>query len=89
MECIDRGGGVVANERSCGGFDSQSKWVATHSIRISGATALLTAGVPSETVQIVGRGVSNAFIGYTRYQAELVAGISKRIVGTHYVVRPK
>ena len=70
-------------------FDLQPKWVATHSIRISGATALLMAGVPPETVQIMGRWVSNAFIGYTRYQAELMAGISKRMVGTHYVVRPR
>ncbi len=70
-------------------FDQQPKWVATHSIRISGATALLMAGVPPETVQIMGRWVSNAFIGYTRYQAELMAGISERMVRTHYVVRPK
>ena len=46
-------------------FDLQPKWVATHSIRISGATALLMEGVPPETVQIMGRWVSNAFIGYT------------------------
>ena len=70
-------------------FGLQPKWVATHSIRISGATALLMAGVPPERVQIMGRWVSNAFIGYTRYQAELMAGISKRMVGTHYVVRPR
>jgi len=43
-------------------FDLQPKWVATRSIRISGATALLMAGVPPETVQIMGRWVSNAFI---------------------------
>ena len=70
-------------------FNLKPKWVATHSIRISGATALLMAGVPPATVQIVGRWVSNAFIGYTRYQAELMEGISKRMVETHYVVRPK
>ena len=81
VSLLMKGAAVVLTHRK--------KWVATHSIRIAGATTLLTAGVPSETVQIVGRGVSNAFIGYTRYQAELVAGISKRIVGTHYVVRPK
>ena len=67
--------------------------VGTHSIRISGATALLLAGVPPATVQIMGRWASNAFIGYTRYQAELMVGISKRmvdtvryLVDTHYVV---
>jgi len=70
-------------------FGLQPKWVATHSIRISGATALLMAGVPPETVQIMGRWISNAFIGYTRYQAELMVGISQRMVGTHYVVRPR
>ena len=64
------------------------KQVATHSIRISGATALLIAGVPAEVVKIMGRWISNAFIGYTRYQAELMAGISQRMVNTSYVVRP-
>jgi len=39
--------------------------VGTHSIRISGATALLLAGVPPAVVQIIGRWASNAFIGYT------------------------
>jgi len=63
--------------------------VATHSIRISGATALLMAGVPPEVVQIMGRWISNAFIGYTRYQAELMVGIAERMVATHYVARPK
>ena len=64
------------------------KYVATHSIRISGATALLIAGVPAEVVKIMGRWISNAFIGYTRYQAELMAGIAQRMVNTSYVVRP-
>jgi hypothetical protein len=64
------------------------KHVATHSIRISGATALLIAGVPAEVVKIMGRWISNAFIGYTRYQAELMAGIAQRMVNTSYVVRP-
>ena len=64
------------------------KHVATHSIRISGATTLLIAGVPAEVVKIVGRWINNAFIGYTRYQAELMAGISQRMVNTSYVVRP-
>jgi hypothetical protein len=64
------------------------KHVATHSIRISGATALLIAGVPAEVVKIMGRWINNAFIGYTRYQAELMAGISQRMVNTSYVVRP-
>ena len=62
--------------------------VATRSLRISGATALLIAGVTAEVVQIMGRWSSNAFIGYTRYQAELMAGISQRMVNTPYVVRP-
>ena len=70
-------------------FNLKPQWVATHSIRISGATALLLAGVPPATVQIMGRWASNAFIGYTRYQAELMEGISKRMVETHYVVRPQ
>ena len=69
-------------------FQLKPQWVATHSIRISGATALLLAGVPPATVQIMGRWASNAFIAYTRYQAELMEGISKRMVETHYVVRP-
>ena len=63
--------------------------VGTHSIRISGATALLLAGVPPEVVQIIGRWASNAFIGYTRYQAELMKGVATRMVATHYVVQPK
>jgi hypothetical protein len=63
--------------------------VGTHSLRISGATALLLAGVAPEVVQIIGRWASNAFIGYTRYQAELMKGVATRMVTTHYVVRPK
>ena len=63
--------------------------VGTHSIRISGATALLLAGVAPEVVQIIGRWASNAFIGYTRYQAELMKGVAMRMVATHYVVQPK
>ena len=65
------------------------KHVATHSIRILGATALLITGVTAEVDnKIMGRWCSNAFIGYTRYQAELMAGISQRMVNTSYVVRP-
>jgi len=63
--------------------------VGTHSIRISGATALLLAGVPPEVVQIIGRWASNAFIGYTRYQAELMKGVATRMVNAHYVARPR
>jgi hypothetical protein len=63
--------------------------VGTHRLRISGATALLLAGVAPEVVQIIGRWASNAFIGYTRYQAELMKGVATRMVTTHYVVRPK
>ena len=63
--------------------------VGTHSIRISGATALLLAGVAPEVVQIIGRWASNAFIGYTRYQAELMKGVAMRMGATHYVVQPK
>ena len=66
-----------------------TKLVGTHSIRISGATALLLAGVPPEVVQIIGRWASNAFIGYTRYQAELMKGVATCMVNTHYVVRSK
>jgi len=68
-------------------FGMPPEHVATHSIRISGATALLLAGMPPEVVQIVGRWASNAFIGYTRYQAELMAGVAKRMINTGYVVR--
>ena len=63
--------------------------VGTHSIRISGATALLLAAVAPEVVQIIGRWASNAFSGYTRYQAELMKRVATRMVTTHYVVRPK
>ena len=70
------------------GLHVKPKHVATHSIRISGATALLIAGVPAEVVKIMGGWISNAFIGYTRYQAELMAGIAQRMVNTPYVVRP-
>jgi len=64
------------------------KHVATHSIRISGATALLIAGVAADVVKIMGHWISDAFLGYTRYQAELMAGIAQRMVNTSYVVRP-
>ena len=72
----------AANE--CG---VNQRHVGTHSIRISGATALLLAGVPPEVVQIIGRWISNAFIGYTRYRSELMNGVATRMVGTHYMVR--
>ena len=65
-----------------------SKHVATHSIRISGATALLLANVPPETVQIIGRWTSNTFIGYQRYKAELMGGIANRMANTHYITAP-
>ena len=39
-------------------------------------------------VKIAGRWRSDAFIGYTRYQAELMAGIAQRMVSTSYVVKP-
>ena len=65
-----------------------SKQVATHSIRISGATALLLANIPPETVQIIGRWTSNTFIGYQRYKAELMGGIANRMINTHYITAP-
>jgi len=65
-----------------------AKHVATHSIRISGATALLLAGVPPETVQIIGRWTSNTFIGYQRYKAELMGGIANKMINTHYNTAP-
>ena len=65
-----------------------SKHVAAHSIRISGATALLLAGVPPETVQIIGRWTSNTFIGYQRYKAELMGGIANKMINTHYITAP-
>ena len=65
------------------------KHVATHSIRISGVTALLIAGVPAEVVKIMGRWISNAFIGYTRYQAELMVGVAMRMANSRYTVRSK
>jgi hypothetical protein len=35
-------------------------------------------------VQIIGRWVSNSFIGYQRYKAELMKGIADKMVRTHY-----
>ena len=55
---------------------------------ISGATALLLAGVPPETVQIIGRWTSNTFIGYQRYKAELMGGIANKMINTHYITAP-
>ena len=68
---------------------TDTKLVGTHSIRNSGATSLLLAGITPEVVQIIGRWASNAFIGYTRYQAELMKGVATCMVNTHYVVRSK
>ena len=65
-----------------------SMHVATHSIRISGATALLLANVPPETVQIIGRCTSTTFIGYQRYKAELMGGIATRMANTHSITAP-
>ena len=65
-------------------YNLRPEKIGTHSIRISGATALLLAGIPPATVQIIGRWVSNSFIGYQRYKAELMKGIADRMVRTHY-----
>ena len=60
----------------------------THSIRISGATALLLAGVSAEMVQLIGRWKSNVFQRYTRYKSELMKGVSTKMAGTEFAVRP-
>ena len=65
-------------------YNLRPEKIGTHSVRISGATALLLAGIPPATVQIIGRWVSNSFIGYQRYKAELMKGIADRMVRTHY-----
>jgi hypothetical protein len=66
-----------------------TKLASTHSIRISGATALLLAGVPAETVQIIGRWVSNVFQRYTRFKAEIMQGVSAAMARTGFAVNSK
>ena len=64
-----------------------TKMASTHSIRISGATALLLAGVAAETVQLIGRWISNAFMGYTRYKSEIMGGIASSMIHTKFGVQ--
>ena len=52
-------------------YNLKPEKIGTHSVRISGATALLQAGIPPATVQIIGRWVSNSFIGYTKIQSRV------------------
>ena len=67
--------------------DCTIELAATHSIRISGATALLSAGVAVETVQIAGRLDNRVFMGYTRHKSEIMGGIASSMIRTKFSVR--
>jgi hypothetical protein len=69
------------------GSDYKIELAATLSIRISGTTALLLAGVAVETVQIAGRLANRAFMGYTRYKSEIMGGIASSMIRTKFGVR--
>ena len=66
------------------GSDCTIELAATLSIRISGTTSLLLAGVVVETVQIAGRMANRAFMGYTRYKSEIMGGIASSMIRTKF-----
>jgi hypothetical protein len=46
--------------------------IGTHSIRAGAATAMFLAGVPAETIQLIGRWRSQTFLRYIRIQVQLL-----------------
>jgi hypothetical protein len=52
--------------------------IGTHSIRAGAATAMFLAGVPAETIQLIGRWRSQTFLRYIRIQVQqLTRGVAK------------
>jgi hypothetical protein len=54
--------------------------VGTHSIRAGAATAMFLAGVPAETIQLIGRWRSQTFLRYIRIQVQqLTRGVAENM----------
>jgi hypothetical protein len=54
----------------------------THSIRIGGATALLSGQVSSTAIKLLGRWISNCFEQYPTQAANSTTSLSRRMMGT-------
>ena len=50
--------------------------IATHSLRIGGATALLHSGADPNAIQIIGRWASDIWKIYTRFSRNLMTGVA-------------
>lgn len=64
-----------------------SHLIGTHSLRISGSTALLLAGVHYTVVQLIGRWKTACFLRYQRYQSELMQNVARAMADSNYQVR--
>jgi hypothetical protein len=55
--------------------------IGTHSLRSGAATAMFIAGVPTETIQLIGRWKSQAFLRYIRIQVQqLTQGVASGMI---------
>jgi integrase len=55
--------------------------IGTHSLRSGAATAMFLAGVPTETIQMIGRWKSQAFLRYIRIQVQqLTQGVASGMI---------
>ena len=59
--------------------------IGTHSLRAGAATAMFLAGVPAETIQLIGRWRSQTFLRYIRIQVQLLT----RGVATEMTTNPE
>ncbi|OWY90284.1 hypothetical protein PHMEG_00041662, partial [Phytophthora megakarya] len=55
----------------------------THSVRIGGATALLSGQASSTAIKLLGRWISNCFEQYPTQSAISTSTLSRRMVGAH------
>ncbi|KAI2505693.1 hypothetical protein MHU86_8752 [Fragilaria crotonensis] len=73
-----RAGALLYGEERLG-FEIRS--IGTHSLRSGAATAMFIAGVPAETIQLIGRWKSQAFLGYIRIQVQqLTRGVASGMI---------
>ena len=73
-----RAGALLYGEERLG-FKAES--IGTHSLRSGAATAMFIAGVPAETIQLIGRWKSQTFLRYIRTQVqELTQGVASGMI---------
>ena len=63
------------------------RYVNSHSLRIGGASAAASAGVPDSTIQIMGRWSSNAYLLYLRLRDEDISSVTSRIATVSTITR--